>query len=529
MKKKIEEIIKNAILSLQKEGNIDDFKESEVDYAVNDKFGEYTTNIAMKVIKSTNKSPMEIAEEIRKKIISDDFEKIEVSTPGYINFYLSKKYLQSVVEKINSEKENFGKSEIGKGLKVNNEFISANPTGPLHLGNGRGGFYGDVLSNVLKKSDYKVTREYFLNDVGEQTLKLAHSFRKDDQTVYVGEYIDELRDKHKEIFETSSIQASAVPLSAAVTTDYIKPAVLKMQINFDVWMSEKSLHDKGYVDKAIAFLKDKNLTYEKEGALWLKTTEFGDDKDRVLIKKDGQKTYFASDCGYILNKIKRGFDKIIEIWGADHHGYISRFKAVAEALGFKGEVRFVIVQLVRLVKGGKEIRMSKRAGNVVYIDELINKVGHDVARFFFLMYSPDTHMNFDLKLAEDRSQKNPVYYVQYAHARIASILRKAQEKNLDFTKADLKKINQKKELNLIQELDKFPDLVKEIGETLEVHKLSHYAIKLADKFHSFYNELKVIDETDLEISKARLKLVNAVKIVLAETLRLIGVEAPERM
>jgi arginyl-tRNA synthetase len=250
-----------------------------------------------------------------------------------------------------------------------------------------------------------------------------------------------------------------------------------------------------------------------------------------LIKSDNQKTYIASDCGYILNKIERGFDKIIEIWGADHHGYINRFKAAAEALGFKGELKFIIVQLVRLIKDGQEVRMSKRSGNVIYIDELIDKVGHDTARFFFLMYTPDTHMNFDLKLAEERSEKNPVFYVQYAHARICSLFKKAEEMKIADNKSagDLSGLNHEKELSLIRELNKFPELVEEIAQDYAVHKLPHYAIKLADKFHSFYNDCKILNENDLEVSRARLKLVNAVKIVLAETLRLIGVARPEKM
>jgi arginyl-tRNA synthetase len=375
----------------------------------------------------------------------------------------------------------------------------------------------------LKKSDFEVTNEYYVNDAGEQAMKFAQSLHNDSQAVYTGEYINDLRSKHKEIL-IESTEMSVAPSAAAVMDDYINPAIDKMQIEFHEYVSEKSLYDDGFVDRAVKMLKNKKLTYEKDNALWLKTTNYGDDKDRVLIKSDGKNTYLASDCGYILNKIERGFSKIIEIWGADHHGYISRFKAVAEALGFKGELKFIIVQLVRLVKDGKEVRMSKRAGNVVYIDELIDKVGHDVTRFFFLMYSPDTHMNFDLGLAEERSQKNPVYYVQYAHARICSILRKSQ-----FSISKLNVLIHPKELGLVRELNKFPELIEEISENYEVHRLPHYAIKLADKFHSFYDEVRVIDEADPETTRARLNLVNAVRIVLSETLRLIGVEAPEHM
>jgi arginyl-tRNA synthetase len=538
MKEIIKKMLEKAILQAKESNNWCDFQMPEIglDYAKNEQFGDYASNVAMILAKKVGENPMEIANEIVKLLNSQiakniDLEKIETVAPGYINFYLSKKYLQAVVEKINSEKEDFGQLKTGKGMRINNEFISANPTGPLHLGNGRGGFYGDSLSKVLRKAGYEVTNEYYVNDAGEQTIKLAHSFKKDKEAVYSGEYIDEMRNRYAELLN-EPVEASSVSVSAVVLFDYIKPTVKdKMKINFDGWISEKKdIIEAGYANKAIDILRNKELTYEKDGALWLKTTDFGDDKDRVLTKSDGQKTYFASDCGYILNKIERGFDKIIEIWGADHHGYINRFQAVAIALGLKKEqTQFIIVQLVRLVKDGKEVRMSKRAGNVVYIDDLIDEVGHDATRFFFLMYSPDTHMNFDLGLAKERSAKNPVFYVQYAHARICSILTKVKSQKSKVKSFDLSLLMHEKELSLIKELNKFPELVEEIAKNYEVHKLSHYAIKLADKFHSFYDKCRVIDEGDLELTSARLAMANAVRIVLAETLRLIGVDAPKSM
>jgi arginyl-tRNA synthetase len=534
MREQIIEIIKKVILNLQKEGSLSDFKAPEVfvDWTKEEKFGDYSSNIAMLLAKKAGKNPMEIAEIINRQLTTDNlqqFEKIKVAAPGYLNFYLSKEYLQNKIGEINSAKENFGQSETGKGIKVNNEFISANPTGPLHLGNGRGGFYGDSLSRVLRKSGVEVVNEYYVNDAGEQVMKLGHSVLKDAEAVYAGDYIDELNKKYK----NSDIREAGEKAAGDILKNIIQKTIReKMQISFDEWMSEKQLYAKGYVDRAIDLLQEKELTYEKDGALWLKTTAFGDDKDRVLVKSDGQKTYFASDCGYILNKKERGFTKIIEIWGADHHGYIRRFQAAAEALEFqKEQLKFIIVQLVRLVKDGKEVRMSKRAGNVVFIDDLIDEVGHDTTRFFFLMYSPDTHMNFDLGLAKERSEKNPVFYVQYAHARICSILRKADELKItkDEAAADLSKIIHEKELSLIKELGKFPELVEEIAESYAAHKLPQYAIRLADKFHSFYNDCRVLDETEPAMSAARLELVKATKIVLAETLRLIGVDAPEKM
>lgn len=537
MKEEIKKLVEGAVLEVKKAQQWPDFDmpgssadklEILVEYPKSEQFGDYTTNIAMILAKKIGRNPLEIANAISLQLTArnlQQLEKVEVVAPGYLNFYLSKKYLQGVVEKINLEKEKFGSLEIGKGVKINNEFISANPTGPLHLGNGRGGFYGDSLSRILRKAGFEVVNEYYVNDAGEQVMKLGHSVLKDDEAVYGGEYIDDLNLKYGKLQDVREVGEKA---AKEILENFIKKTVKeKMQISFDVWMSEKSLYEEGFVERAIVLLKDKGMTFEAEGALWLRTTDFGDDKDRVLIKSNGQKTYFASDCGYLLSKMERGFARFIESWGADHHGYITRFRAAARALGFSGDLKFLIVQLVKLVRDGKEVRMSKRAGNVVSIDELIAEIGHDVTRFFFLMYSPDTHMNFDLGLAKERSSKNPVFYVQYAHARICSILEKA--KIAEVSKDGMELLVHEKELSLIKELDKFPGLVAEVSESYAVNKFPQYAIKLADKFHSFYDACRVIDEENPELTKARLFLANAARIVLSETLNLIGVEAPEKM
>lgn len=532
MKEKLLKILKEG-LNKAKEANewpVFEFPEIILDSPKIEKFGDFTTNLPMILAGKIGKKPMEIGAKLVEAIEDREgnFEKIEVAAPGYVNFYLSKEYLQSIIEKVINEKESFGNSNIGNGIKIDNEFISANPTGPLHLGNGRGGFYGDLLTRVMRKAGFGIVSEYYVNDAGEQVAKLGHSVLKDAEAVYGGEYIEQLNQRFGEL---ADVREAGEKAAKVILDEIIKKTVTeKMKVNFDVWMSEKSLYDNGLVDEAIKKLKSNGLTFEKEGALWLETTKFGDDKDRVLVKSDGQKTYFASDCGYILDKLNRGFDRIIETWGADHHGYIIRFSAAARALGFEGELKFVIVQLVKLVKDGKEVRMSKRAGNVVYIDELIEEIGHDVTRFFFLMYSPDTHMNFDLGLAKERSQKNPVFYVQYAYARVCSIQRVQKEENLiPDKKADLSLLVHEKELSLIKELDRFPRLIEEIAQSYEVHKLPHFAIKLADKFHSFYNACKVIDSENIELSLARMTLVNAFGIVMKETLDLIGVDAPEKM
>lgn len=549
MKKDIKKLLNEAVLQTKEANSWPDFDlpEITIDYAKNEQFGDYATNVAMVLAGKIGKKPMEIAKTVlnvlNDQIVKNEkFEKVEVAAPGYINFYLSKKYLQNKISEINKEKERFGNSQIGKKIKISNEFISANPTGPLHLGNGRGGFYGDALSKVLRKADFEVTSEFYINDGGGQIEKLGHSVLKDEAAAYSGEYIDKLNQKYGQLSVAEAGQKAVADVLKNIIQKTVKE---KMLIDFDSWISEqKDIASKGYPEKAIAIFQEKKLTYENEGALWFKSTEFGDDKDRVLIKSDGTKTYFAVDCGYILHKIERGFAKIIMNLGADHFGYLKRFEAAAKALGFAGKIEFIVCQLVRLVKDGKEVRMSKRAGNVVYVDDLIEEVGTDAARFFFLMYSPNTHMNFDLGLAKERSQKNPVFYVQYAHARICSILAKSEILNpksetnskleIPISPADGKNskpelLTHEKELSLIKELNKFPELIEEISESYEVHKLPHYAIKLADKFHSFYDECRVIDEANPELSQARLLLVNAVRIVLAETLELIGVSAPKSM
>jgi len=316
-----------------------------------------------------------------------------------------------------------------------------------------------------------------------------------------------------------------------ILEEIIKPSVEKYGIEFDNFFSEKELQGSGKIEKAISILKEKNLIYEKDGAVWFKSTEFGDDKDRVVIKSNGEKTYFGSDIAYHKEKLDRGFDKLIDIWGADHHGEVARTKGALEALGYKNKLDVILTQFVRVLKDGKEMKMSKRAGTYVSIDDLVDEVGKDATRFFFLMHSADTHMNFDMNLAKERSEKNPVYYVQYAHARICSIFEKAALLRSDLRsvlRSDLRKMHAK-ERALVFELLKFPDLISEISQNYAVHYLPQYAMGLADKFHSFYDECRVIDENNLELTAQRLELVKAVQIVLAEALRLMGISAPEKM
>ncbi len=540
MKEFLEDKIKDLIEQLQLRGDWDTFEVPKVvverprDLA----HGDWMTNIALVLAKEVKKSPREVAQELCDALNEEAVENIksvDIAGPGFINFRVTEKYLQTVVENIIEQGENYGNNDIFKGKRINNEFISANPTGPLHLGNGRGGFLGDVITNVLAKSGADIVNEYYLNDAGEQVIKLGHSVLKDDEKVYGGEYIDILNEElqHKDI-NTNDVRAIGEWAANEIVHTYLKRTTQDiMNIQFDNWISEKKdIVDAGFVDRAIEVLEKKELVFEKDDAKWLRTTDFGDDKDRVLVKSDGERTYFASDCGYILNKMERGFDELIEIWGADHHGYVTRFEAAARAIGFEGKIKFIMVQLVRLVKDGKEVRMSKRAGNVVYIDDLISEVGHDVARFFFLMQSIDSHMDFDLDLAKEKSSKNPVHYVQYAYARLSSILVRSEELSIvqeDILNCDIGVLTNKKELELMRELEIFEEIVADIANTYYVHQLPHYAIELAEKFHSFYTECKVIDESDINMTRARLKLLYATKSVIAQTLNLIGVDAPEKM
>lgn len=479
-------------------------------------FGDYSTNAAM-VLK---KNPREITDNIKSPIL----EKIEARN-GFINFFLSKKYLQRQIGEILNRGGKFGELKIGRGKKIQVEFISANPTGPLTLGNGRGGFCGDVLSNVLKKAGFKVKREYYINDTGEQIRKLGHSVIGDSEAVYKGDYINDLRKRIKIIGKNP--EKIGEEASRIILKEMIKPSIKKMGIKFDVWFSEKSLRKNKETDRILNYLKNKKLAYEKEGALWFASSQFGDDKDRVLVKADGEKTYIASDAAYLKNKINRGFDKLIYILGADHYGYMARIKAVAQALGYKKEkVEIIIMQLVRLFEKGQEVRMSKRSGVYVALDELINEVGLDAARFFFLEKAADTHLDFNLDLAKERSEKNPVYYVQYAYARICSILRKA--KNYNLKTASYKLLNHPGELKLIKQLIRLHEIVEDTAEDFQVQRLLQYATDLAAAFHQFYRDCRVLTE-NTSLSKNRLALVSATKIVLKNTLDLMGVSAPKKM
>ncbi|MFA6098169.1 MAG: arginine--tRNA ligase [Patescibacteria group bacterium] len=532
--------------------------EIEINYPPDIKFGEYTSNVALKLAPLVRQSAIEIANQIKDKIGKlPAFSGVEVVQPGFLNFYLDKKWLARQLPLILMEKEKYGRSDFGRGKKVQVEFVSANPTGPIHVGNGRGGFMGDALANILQYAGYRVQREYYVNDVGKQVGILAESVLRRywqhqgikieyPEYCYQGKYIEELAAKlflpNYKLNHVHKLEEVRDKIKGRILQKMIgnvkRLLEKKLKIKYDRWFSEKSLYNSGEVDRVIQFLKSQHWLYKSEGAIWLKTKEFGDDKDRVLIKADGEPVYFLSDIAYHWNKFtKRGFDKVIDIWGADHHGYMGRMQAAMKIIGHSGKLDILIVQLVRLVSRGQEVRMSKRSGTFITLEELVDQVGLDAARFFFLMHDFNTHMDFDLDLAKKKSKDNPVFYVQYAHARICSIIKKAKILIQGKSKKKLHKVklppsNQSADLEpseviLIKELLKWPELVVDIAGNYQVNKLPFYAIDLATNFHDFYTKCRVIDGG--KVNERRYQIIQASQIVLQNCLAAMGVDAPERM
>lgn len=551
VKEKIQSLIVEEILSQQQKQELAPFEipEIEIEYPQIIEHGDYSSNLAMKLAGTLKQSPMEIGARIvdglRSRIEGGKMiEKVELAAPGFINFYLKTSWLKDALQVILTKDQDFGVSNIGRKKKIQVEFVSANPTGPLHVGNGRGSFLGDTLANIMTKVGYQVEREYYVNDIGKQVDTLGESVlrrylqRKGipvpyPEYCYQGEYIKELAQsfvlRNYTLNSAQKIDEIKEKTKMTVLTKMLKQIrkflETKLNIKYDVWFSEKSLIDSGRFEKTINNLKEKGLTYESEGALWFRSTQFGDDKDRVLIKKDGRPTYFATDIAHHEVNFETNTRKI-NILGADHHGEIPRLQAALKALGHEGKLDVIFVQLVRLLEGGFEVKMSKRSGTFITLEELIDEVGLDVSRFFFLMYAVSTHMDFDLSLARKKSSKNPVYYVQYAHARICSIMEKLkkEESTLKKIKTELKHPS---ELVLAKELIKYPDLLKEISRNYDVHHLPFYTIEIAKKFHDFYAQCKVIEEGNL--NEDRLKLIQATQVTLRNALSLMGVSAPVKM
>lgn len=513
--------------------------------------GDYSTNMAMQLARVAKKAPRMIAEELINHFDKSkaSIEKIEIAGPGFINFYMNNSYLTNLIPTILTAGENYGETTVGNNQKIQVEFVSANPTGDLHLGHARGAAVGDSLCNILGKAGYDVSREYYINDAGNQINNLALSVearyfqalgieKEMPEDGYHGEDIigigkrlaDENGDKYVNMDENERFNLFR-EYGLKYEMEKLKKDLEDFRVSFDVWYSETSLYHNGKIDAALQALKDNGHIYEQDGATWFKSTELGDDKDRVLIKQDGSYTYLTPDIAYHKDKLERGFEKLINIWGADHHGYIPRMKAAIQALGYgKDALEVEIIQLVHLYKNGEKMKMSKRTGKAVTMRDLVDEVGLDAVRYFFAMRSADTHMDFDLDLAVSQSNENPVYYAQYAHARISSILRQGQEQNLSFGEdINLSLIEAEKEIEVLKKLGEFPLAVAEAAEKRMPHRITNYIFELASSFHSFYNAEKVLDLENMERTKARLALIKTVQITLKNALSLIGVSAPEKM
>lgn len=507
-----------------------------------DGFGDYSTNIVFLLAKERGEPPHKIAEEIiesLKKEFSREFEKIETAKNGFVNFYLSREYLLERLKGILSDTDTRIQTDDAD-KKINLEFVSANPTGPLTLGNARSAAFGDALANILEKAGRKVTREYYINDVGNQVELLAESVKRRLQelegenidfpeNLYQGEYIIELA---KEAKEKKVPEEDLTGFAVEKNLSGIKKSLAQFGIKFDVWFKESSLKESDEISSILTLFEHSGLTYKKDGAIWFKGTEFGLDKDVVLVKSNGQGTYLLSDFAYAKNKIFRNFDVSIYLLGADHHDDVKRLKAGIKALGLAEEkFVFLLHQLVALKKGGEVLRMAKRKGVYVTLDDLLAEIPKDVARYFFLEKSLDAHLEFDLELAKEQSSKNPVYYIQYAFARINSVFEKSG--NIGISKyRNIDLLNEKEELDLIRCLVRFPEVVFDISQNYQVHHLTQYVYELANRFHRFYETRRILDisiSRNVEISATRLALVKAVQKVLGESLSLMGLSAPRKM
>ena len=513
--------------------------------------GEYSTNIAMQLPKQTKKPPRFIAETLVANMETEGscIDSVEIAGPGFINFKLKKSWHYPVLEEIAAMKSNYGRSQKNAGKTFNLEFISANPTGPMHMGNARGGAIGDILAAIADWTGYDVTREFYINDAGNQIVKFGDSldaryrqllgenvpfpedgYQGEDITEHMKNFIAERGDVHQSM-ESAERKEILIDYALNKNLDQIKSDLAAYGIHYDVWFSEQSLYDSGAIEDTIARLKKGGYTYEKDGALWFKSTEFGSEKDDVLVRANGIPTYFMGDIAYHANKyITRGFDRCINVWGADHHGHVARLAGALTALGIDAADNFdvVIMQLVRLLRNGEVTRMSKRKGKAIALTDLIDEVGVDATRFFFNLRSPDSHFDFDLDLAMEQSSDNPVFYVQYAHARICSIIRQMTEELDAAAPLELTRLIEKEEFNLMEILSLFPDEILAAEDRLDPSKITRYTIDLASAFHSFYNACHVRVE-DKVLMKARVALIEATQQVIENALGILGISAPERM
>lgn len=549
IKRIIKTLIKDKIKTLF--GDLGEF-EFEIEKPKKEVFGDYATNVAFILKDKIRLSPLQIAERLVKELEKEReiFEKVEFVKPGFINFWISHNYYLNNLKTAIKLEDDYGKIDLGKGRKILIEFVSANPTGPLHIGHGRGAAYGDAIARILEFTGYKVIREYYINDKGTQMEVLGASvylrakelkgehidFPEDHyQGAYIYEIAKEVLKKYPDllIFDEKKALEICKDFAIKMILEDIKNDLKAFRVSFDSWYSEKSLYERKKVEAVIDILREKGFIYEKDGAIWFKASFFGDEKDRVLVRSNGEYTYFAGDIAYHYEKFKeRGFELGINIWGADHHGYVNRLKAALKALEIDPQILTVIlIQMVNLVEDGEIKSMSTRQGEFVELKELINKVGVDAARFIFLSRSADAPLDFDVELAKKESQDNPVYYVQYAHARICSIFEKAKQqgiKEIDWGKVNFSLLKTKEEIDLMKKIEEFKENVELASLFYAPYKITHFLIELAKEFHEYYTKYRVLSE-DIELSLARLGLCLGCKIVIKNGLNLLGVSSPEKM
>jgi len=554
MKQKIKKMIYNASMDAYGKGDLpsSDFPEIEVEEPNAGSHGDFSTNISMVMASIQKMPPRKIAEAIIKNINDPDgiVDKTEIAGPGFINFFLNKHSWHPVLRKIHEQDALYGASDIGKGKKIQVEFVSANPTGPLHVGHGRGAAVGDSVANILLFCGYNVEKEYYINDSGRQINTLGRSvflrykklFEADVQfpeDCYQGDYIRDLAGKARDdngdkllsMSEDEAISYCARFAAKDILSE-IKEDLESFGVVFDRWYSEQKLYDSGNVDKTINDFRKQNIIFEDDGALWFRTKDFGDEKNRVVVRNNGLTTYFASDIAYHQDKFDRGFERVVDVWGADHHGYIPRVSAAIEASGHtRDKFDVILIQLVNLLRGGKPVAMSTRSGEFVTLRDVISEVGSDAARFIFLTRHYESPLDFDLELAKKKTNDNPVYYVQYVHARISSIILKAQERgisNIVWNDVAISRLTEPEEIQLIKIMARYPETVRYSAEYMEPHRITYYLMNLASAFHAYYNKHRVLTD-EAELTLGRLYLVLAIKKIIRNGLSLLGVSAPEKM
>ncbi|MGL6146593.1 MAG: arginine--tRNA ligase [Macrococcoides caseolyticum] len=539
------EEIKQAILKAEL---VTEVPEIKIENPKDTKNGDYATNIAMVLTKLAKRNPREIAQAIvdNLDVQKADVSKVDIAGPGFINFYMDNSYLTGIITEALTKKVDFGKGEP-KDERILVEYVSANPTGSLHIGHARNAAVGDTLSNVLSAAGYDVLREYYINDAGKQIENLAYSIEArflqalgEDKAlpadgyhgkdiIEIGKDLAEKHPEYKDVEEAERIKAFR-KLGLDYQMEKLKKDLTEFNVHFDNWFSETSLYENKEIDKALEQMRQRGYIFEEDGATWLRTTEFGDDKDRVLIKKDGSYTYFLPDIAYHYDKIERGYDTLINLFGADHHGYINRLKASLETFGVDSKrLEIQVMQMVRLLQDGQEVKMSKRTGNAITLRDIMDEVGIDAARYFLTMRSPDSHFDFDMELAKSESSDNPVYYAQYAHARICSMLRQAKEAGITPSRdANYALITNEKAFELLKRVADFESVIEQAAEHRAPHRITNYIQDLAAHFHKFYNAEKVLTD-DIEKSRAYVAMIEAVRITLQNALTLVGVSSPEKM